>query len=127
MTIDIGGEGRHPHAWNVNPSPCRTLGPQRGQPIPRRIAARADCLPLPSRSVRHVIVERTPLTAAALAEIARVIAPGGTVTLRHVPLVHRDRHALARQRLAAARVQQRWCQIGGQIVLETQFQFGRSA
>ena len=32
--LDIGGEGRHPDAWNLNPRKTKTLGPDRGLPIP---------------------------------------------------------------------------------------------
>lgn len=118
LAIDIGGEGRHPHAWNVNPAARKTIGPESGQPIPRLVLARATKLPFADRSVSEVIVERTPLTRAALAEIERVLAPCATLILRHVPLKHRDRHALACQ-LIAGRVERGAATIGRQKVLET--------
>jgi hypothetical protein len=55
--LDIGGEGRHAEAWNLNPSPVKTLGPEKGLPIPRRIAGRANAIPLPDHSVDRIIVE----------------------------------------------------------------------
>jgi hypothetical protein len=59
--LDIGGEGRHPTAWNLNPRATKTLGPDRGEPIPRLIRGRGESIPLPDRSVDVVIVEQTPL------------------------------------------------------------------
>src|SRR5688500_1469436 len=97
MVLDIGGEGRHPRAWNLNPSRVKTLGRHRGAPIPRLILGRADAIPLADGSVDRVYVERTPLRDAALREIARIIRPGGVVTLRHVVIPGRDRHGRARQ------------------------------
>src|SRR5690606_8692491 len=94
--IDIGGEGRHPEAWNVNPSSVKTLGPGRGEPIPRHILGRSESLPLEDASVDLIIVEKTPLRRGALEEIARVISPGGRVILRHVPLPGMDCHELAK-------------------------------
>ena len=96
ITLDIGGEGGHPGAVNLNPARYKTLGPERGRPIPRLIVGRADAIPFADKSVSQVIVERTPLSRQALAEIARVVAPGGVVFLTHVPLPAADRHALAR-------------------------------
>lgn len=118
LSIDIGGEGRHAAAVNVNTRCCKTLGPEKGEPIPRLLCARADALPLASGSVAQIIVERTPLSPAALAEIARVIAPGGTIVLRHVPLPHGDRHARAREHLGGNAVTGT-LRLAGQWVQET--------
>ena len=118
ITLDIGGEGRHAGAINLNRSRHKTLGPRRGEPIPRLIVGRADALPLADRSVARVIVERTPLSQAAVAEIARVLAPGGVVILRHVPFAESDRHALARRTLGGT-ARQRRRRLGEQWVQET--------
>ncbi len=118
LFLDIGGEGRHAGAVNVNPRRHKTLGPLRGVPIPRLLVARADAIPLAGRSAMRVLVERTPLSTAALAEIARVIAPRGTIVLRHVPLAHRDRHARVRK-LVGGSAFRRILRIGGQMVQET--------
>jgi ubiquinone/menaquinone biosynthesis C-methylase UbiE len=120
ITLDIGGEGRHPGALNLNRLRHKTLGADRGGVIPNLIVARADRLPLPDRSVARVIVERTPLSREALAEIARVIAPQGTIELAHVPLPDADRHAQALAMLPGS-VERRCRQIGGQWVQETHF------
>jgi len=93
LMLDLGGEGRYPAAWNVNISLVKTAGPGRGEPIPRLIVARHDRLPFATGSVGIIFMERTPLTHAALREIARVIAPGGLVLLRHSALPHKDPHA----------------------------------
>ena len=121
LFLDIGGEGRHSDAVNVNPRRYKTLGPGRGEPIPRLIVARADAIPLASGSVARIVVERTPLTRAALAEIARVIAPRGTIVLRHVPLERGDRHALARKLLGGHAARRTLC-LAGQCVQETRIQ-----
>jgi ubiquinone/menaquinone biosynthesis C-methylase UbiE len=120
ITLDIGGEGRHPGALNVNLSRVKTLGTDRGGLIPNLIVARADRLPFADRSVARVIVERTPLSRQALTEIARVIAPEGTIELSHVPLPDADRHAQAVAMLPG-RVERCRRQIGGQWVQETHF------
>ncbi len=118
LTLDIGGEGRHLSAWNINPSRTVTLGPNRGRTIPRLIRARADALPFPADTVRQVIVERTPLTRAAVREIARVIRPDGRVILRHVPLPHGDRHQAAVGILGGL-VRRTSATLHGQSVMET--------
>jgi ubiquinone/menaquinone biosynthesis C-methylase UbiE len=118
ITLDIGGEGRHAGAFNLNRCRHKTLGPERGMPIPRLIVGRADAIPLADGSVGQVIVERTPLSRAALTEIARVVAPGGVVVLTHVPLPNADRHRLARSVLGG-HAQRRHVRLAGQWVLET--------
>lgn len=97
--VDIGGEGRHPAAWNVNPCAVRTVGPQRGQPIPRLIRGRADNLPLPDHQIDMIIVERTPLSRRAIEEIKRIARPGALVVLRHARAFGRDPHRLVREML----------------------------
>lgn len=120
MILDIGGEGRYPEAWNLNPSAVKTLGTNRGLPIPRRIAGRAEAIPLPANSVQKVIVERTPLRSAALQEIARVIANDGIIILRHIRHPYYDPHSLARELLPGT-VIMRICCLGGQELQETEF------
>jgi len=116
--LDVGGEGRYRWAWNLNPNRYKTIGPNRGQPIPRLIVGRADAIPLRDACVTVVLVERTPLSRAAAGEIRRVVAPGGLVILRHVPYPDRDRHAMAVREIQGTvrRAQRR---IGRTIVQET--------
>ena len=118
--LDIGGEGAHPHAWNLNPSRVRTLNPHRGTPIPRLIPGRADAIPLPDHSVDQIIVERTPLRKAALAEIVRVLQRPGSVVLRHAMATDLDPHRLARTILPGL-VRQRSIWVGRQMVMESYF------
>jgi hypothetical protein len=118
--LDIGGEGRYPKAWNLNPSKVKTLGRDRGQPIPRRIAGRAEAIPLPDQSVDTVIVERSPLRVVALHEIARVIAMDGMIILRHAPHRNCDPHFLAKQILPGT-VSTRIWRLGWQEFQETEF------
>jgi hypothetical protein len=74
--------------------------------------------------VSQVVVERTPLSTKALAEIARITAPRGTIILVHVPLPDADRHERALQMLPG-KVERRDIFIGGQRVQETRIEFHR--
>lgn len=108
MVLDIGGEGRHPAAWNLNPSHLRTCGPLRGQPIPRLLLARAEAIPLPDRSVSKVIVERTPLLHAALVEVLRIARADATIVLRHAMPFGWDPHRLAKEVLGGVAQQRQY-------------------
>ena len=120
MILDIGGEGRHDMAWNLNPSRVKTVGRDKGQPIPRLIVARAQAIPLADRSVDRIIVEQSPLTRQALKEIARVIAVDGEIILRHVPPPNFDPHAVAKQTLPG-KITMAYCRIRGRVIQETSF------
>jgi ubiquinone/menaquinone biosynthesis C-methylase UbiE len=121
ITLDVGGEGRHAEAWNLNPSSVKTLGPDRGQPIPRYIPGRAERIPFPEHSVTRIIVERTPLREAALHEIVRVLAPGGVVVLRHPAPPNFDPHRMAKA-ILPGRVTERSIRINERKLQETQFE-----
>lgn len=54
--LDIGGEGRYPEAWNVNPRATKTLGSDAGHPIPNLIKGRAEAIPLPDSSVELILL-----------------------------------------------------------------------
>jgi SAM-dependent methyltransferase len=97
--VDIGGEGRHSAAWNVNPCPFKTIGPQRGQPIPRLIRGRAENVPLPDHECDMIIVERTPLSRRAIEEIKRIARPGAVIVLRHARAFGHDPHLFAKAML----------------------------
>ena len=125
LLLDIGGEGRYSKAWNLNPGHVKTIGPQRGAPIERHIPGRAEAIPLADRSVRWILVERTPLREAALREIARVVMPGGLIVLRHVVGSSIDRHRTARAILPGS-VRERVICLRGQTVQETRFHVGNS-
>jgi hypothetical protein len=118
LVLDIGGEGRHSEAWNLNPRSRKTLGQQCGQLIPRLIQGRGECIPLPDRIVDVLIVERTPLRSATLSEMLRVASPSARIILRHASAHRRDPHRLAVQVLRGA-VEQRKVMIGRQTVQET--------
>ncbi len=100
FVLDVGGEGRHEQAWNLNPSRVKTVGADRGAPIPRLILGRAEAIPLPADSVDLVIVERTPLRVRALREIQRIISPGGNIVLRHALPPNVDPHGVACEQFA---------------------------
>lgn len=118
VILDIGGEGRHPEAWNLNPLAKCSLAPHRGEPIVRLIQARGESIPLATRSVDLVIVERTPLRPATLREIRRIVKPGAFVLLRHADLPWLDPHRIALRMLPGA-VRRSLMQIGGQRYRET--------
>ena len=81
--VDIGGEGRYPGAINVNPAMVTSTTGEPGRPIPNLVLGRAEQLPFETGVVDYVTVESAPLRAGAADEIARVLAPGGTVRLHH--------------------------------------------
>lgn len=97
--LDIGGEGRYATALNLNPRAEKTLGPEKGQPIPNRLNGRAEDIPLPDNSVQTVVVERTPVRDEALDEITRVVADGGTMVFRHVVADGINPHQRIRERI----------------------------
>jgi hypothetical protein len=99
--LDVGGEGRYKDAWNLNPRSRKSLGPDKGVAIPRRIFGRAECIPLPDRSVRQIMMERAPLRRAAVFELVRVIVPDGTIILRHHAGSGRNPHMMAQQLIDA--------------------------
>ncbi len=118
--LDIGGEGRHLNAWNLNPSRTRTLGPAKGSLIPRHIQGRPEAIPLPDGSVHQIIMERAPLRRASAFEMARVIVPGGNIILRHHASSCRNPHEIAQQLIDADFMVQR-IKIGRQELQQTQF------
>jgi hypothetical protein len=118
MILDIGGEGRHPEAWNLNPRTRKTLGPHRGEPIPRLIQGRGEFIPLADRTIDVLIVERTPLRRATLSEVLRVASPSAQIILRHANAHQRDPHHLAVQVLKGA-VERRTTMVGSQSVQQT--------
>lgn len=124
--LDIGGEGRHPTAWNLNPRTAKTLGPCRGEAIPNLIRGRGESIPLHDRCVDIVIVERTPLRAATLTEICRIAKPGSTIILRHAIPPWCDPHRLA-LRMVTGNVERGIVQIGKQTLRETTIRYARSA
>ena len=121
LVIDIGGEGRHAEAWKLNLSPIKTLGPDRGSPIPRLILGRAEAIPLPNQCASVIFMERTPLRVEALREIRRVIRDDGTIILRHSipPTLEPHRTAC---RFLPGRAFRRWFQVSGRWMQETVFQ-----
>jgi ubiquinone/menaquinone biosynthesis C-methylase UbiE len=121
VILDIGGEGRNDGAWNLNPRTHKTVGSERGQPIPRLIQGRGESIPLADRSVDVVIVERTPLRPTTLAEIRRIAKPAAQVILRHAQAHQRDPHVLAVQALPGT-VRQGMTVIGGQSYQQTVIQ-----
>lgn|GEM_PF-1952454 len=99
FVLDVGGEGRHPAAWNLNRRQERSGAGRSAGPIPRLILARTDAMPLADGTVDLAIVERTPLRAEALRELNRVVKPDGAILLRHAITPAGDPHRVARRYL----------------------------
>jgi hypothetical protein len=118
LILDIGGEGRHAGAWNLNPRTRRTIGNDSGQPIPRLIRGRGESIPLRDKSVDVLIVERTPLLMATLREMLRVAKPSATAILRHAVTPLGDPHRLALQ-ILQGKHRRRITMIAGQPVWQT--------
>ncbi|EMB16383.1 MULTISPECIES: hypothetical protein [Rhodopirellula] len=97
--LDVGGEGRYATAMNLNPSAEKTLGLDKGQPIPNRIDGRAEDIPLPDSSVKTIIVERTPLRNESIQELARVATDDATLVFRHPVDEHSDPHARVKEQI----------------------------
>ncbi len=93
--LDVGGEGRYATAMNLNPSPTKTLGPDKGEPIPNRIEGRAENIPLADNTVQTIVVERTPLRNEAIEEILRCASEDATLIFRFAS----DQHACPSQRI----------------------------
>ena len=117
--LDVGGEGRLRQAINLNTSYIKTLGPNKGEPIPRLMIGRADDIPLPCESVRVVVMERTPLMRHTALEIHRVVVPGGFVILRHHAGIT-DPHSAAAQILGTP-LSTTSMKIGSQAVKQSVF------
>jgi RHS repeat-associated protein len=77
--IDIGGEGAHPEAINLNPT--NVTSTNEATLIPRRVPGVGERLPFSSRTADVITLEGAPLRPGAAEEIGRVIRPGGEVTL----------------------------------------------
>lgn len=95
LVLDVGGEGRHGFAWNLNLRQSQSGTAHTKGPIPRLIVARADAIPLADCSVDLAIVERTPLRAEALRELNRVVKSDGIILLRHAITPAGDPHRVA--------------------------------
>jgi hypothetical protein len=111
FVVDIGGEGRHHDALNVNPRQTKSFGPDRGALIPRLIVGRAEATTLSNQCADLIIVERTPLSRLAIEEIKRIAKPGSLVVLRHARAFAMDPHELAKKVLEGE-AQEGDCEIG---------------
>lgn len=81
--IDVGGEGRHRRAVNLNPRRETTTSGVPGRPIPRLVQGLGEQMPFRSQTADVLTVENTPLRPGAAAELGRVIRSGGIIVLKH--------------------------------------------
>lgn len=115
FVLDVGGEGRHPAAWNLNQRRERSGASRANGPIPRLILARADAIPLARGAVDLAIVERTPLLVRALRELERVVKSGGAILLRHAITPAGDPHRVALRLLSGTADRRQFAHRGYQI------------
>ena len=113
VVIDVGGEGKHPGAINLNPGRLTSTTGEPGRPIPRLVQGVGERMPLATGSADRVLVESAPLRDGAAAELARVIKPGGTIRLAHPADYARKSHG-AVIRAVGGRARQRT--VGGMTV-----------
>jgi len=83
VVIDVGGEGAHRGAINLNPNLTTSTTGAPGRPIPNLVLGVGERLPFASHSADTLIVESAPVRAGSAQELARVIRPGGTIRLVH--------------------------------------------
>jgi hypothetical protein len=77
MHIDVGGEGAHEAAINLNLATDGGLGP-----IPRLVLGMAQAMPMATRSIDLTTVENIPVHhAGIIEEVARTIRTSGEVRL----------------------------------------------
>ena len=83
LHLDIGGEGRHFNAVNLNPSTHTTClsGPQL--PIPNHLQGRGESIPCSDCSVFLITIENTEITEDMTIEIKRVLDAHGIIRLIH--------------------------------------------
>jgi hypothetical protein len=91
--LDVGGEGRHHYAINVNPGNLTSTTGVPGRPIPRLVNGHVEKIPFASGTADGLLVESAPLRPGAAAEIARVLKPGASVRLVHPVDYGRTHHA----------------------------------
>ena len=81
LHIDIGGEGRYPEAYNLNPTSKGTVSPWTNKDIPNHVCGVGENIPVSSGTVDYITEESTPISQATVAEIARVIKKTGHIRL----------------------------------------------
>jgi hypothetical protein len=93
LILDVGGEGAHKGAVNVNPGTLTSTTGKPGRLIPNRVEGVTEKIPFPSGSAAVVIVENAPIRPGAAAELARVVGKGGTIKLTHPSDYAKQAHA----------------------------------
>ena len=81
LHIEIGGEGRYPGAYNLNPTSKGTVAPWANKDIPNHVCGVGESIPVPSGTVDYITLESVRMSSPMIAEIARVIKKTGHVRL----------------------------------------------
>jgi hypothetical protein len=87
--LDIGGEGRYPGAFNINPFSSAVPG---SPTFARLVRSVGEELPIRSDSIDLITIENTPLRPGIGAEVARVLRSSGRVELDHPADYAADAH-----------------------------------
>lgn len=113
LVIDVGGEGRLPHAVNLNPGRVTSTTGTPGRPIPHHVQGVGEKMPFASHVADELRVENAPLRPGAAAELSRVIKPGGRIVLRHPADYAADHHGQVLRRIGGSHQQRR---VGGMTI-----------
>ena len=115
--LDIGGEGRYPGAFNVNPMGLTSTTGTPGRPIPNLVVGRAEALPIADHVADLVTVESAPIRPGAADEIARVLRPGGEIRLLHPAGYAAETHGIVATALGADLVSRTTSKFGDDMTL----------
>lgn len=126
LVLDIGGEGRHPEALDLNPSAIRTVGEARGEPIPNLILGRGEAHPSARQFRRRGACERAPLLKRTLLEILRITKHSGKIRLQHARPAWSDPHDLALA-ILPGNVVQRATHEGNYVVQDTEMHLNKKS
>jgi hypothetical protein len=83
IILDIGGEGRHIGAINLNPTPLTSTTGEPGRVIDGWVPGFGDQIPLPDHSVNQIYLENAPVSIKTLKEMRRVLAENSEIHLLH--------------------------------------------
>jgi hypothetical protein len=81
LHIDIGGEGRYPEAYNLNPVSKGTVHPWTNNNIPNHVCGVGENIPVQSGTVDYITLESTPISQETILEIGRVLKQTGHIRL----------------------------------------------
>jgi hypothetical protein len=63
LHIDIGGEGRYPEAYNLNPTSKGTVSPWANKDIPNHVCGVGENIPVPSATADYITLESVGMSS----------------------------------------------------------------